>query len=112
MRNVYIVTHAQSLHHIVERVSGWYDTPLTDLGREQAEKTGRFLKSAIDSNDVQLFSSDLKRAAETADIIGKRLEKPVTLDSRLREMSYGDADQRGGPAAGEVSAGREEDLGS
>ncbi len=92
MRNVYVVTHAQSLHHIEKRVGGWYDTSLTDLGREQAEKTGRFLRSAIDSADVQLFSSDLKRAAETAEIIGKHIKKPVTLDSRLREMSYGEAE--------------------
>jgi len=92
MRNVYVVTHAQSLRHIERRVGGWYDTSLTDLGRKQAEKTGQFLKSAIDSTDVQLFSSDLKRAAETAEIIGKHLQKPVTLDSRLREMSYGDAE--------------------
>jgi len=56
MRNVYVVAHAQSLHHIERRVGGWYDTSLTDLGREQAEKTGRFLKSAIDSADVRLFS--------------------------------------------------------
>jgi len=92
MRNVYVVTHAQSLHHIEKRVGGWYDTSLTDLGREQAEKTGRFLKSAIGLTDVRLFSSDLKRAAETAEIIGEHLRKPVTLDSRLREMSYGEAE--------------------
>lgn len=92
MRNVYVVTHAQSLHHVEGRVGGWYDTPLTDLGREQAEKTGRFLKSAIDSTDVRLFSSNLKRAAETAEIIGRHLQKPVTLDPRLREMNYGDAE--------------------
>ena len=92
MRNVYVVTHAQSLHHVERRVGGWYDTSLTDLGRTQAEKTGCFLKSAIDSSDVQLFSSDLKRAAETAEIIGGHLQKPVTLDPRLREMSYGDAE--------------------
>jgi len=92
MRNVYVITHAQSLHHIEERVGGWNDTPLTDLGREQAEKIGRFLRTAIDSTNVQLFSSDLKRAAETAEIIGRHLEKPVTLDSRLREMSAGAAE--------------------
>lgn len=98
MRNVYVVTHAQSLHHVEGRVGGWYDTPLTDLGREQAEKTGRFLKSAIDPADVRLFSSDLKRAAETAEIIGRHLHKPVTLDPRLREMSMGDAE--GKPLSG------------
>lgn len=92
MRNIYVVTHTQSLHHLERRVGGWYDTPLTDLGRKQAEKTGQFLKSAIDSTDVQLFSSDLKRAAETAEIIGKHLQKQAVLDSRLREMSYGDAE--------------------
>jgi len=92
MRNVYVVAHAQSLHHVERRVGGWYDTSLTDLGRTQAEKTGRFLESAIDSADAKLFSSDLKRAAETAEIIGRRLQKPVTLDPRLREMSYGDAE--------------------
>jgi len=91
MSNVFVVTHAQSLHHVERRVGGWYDTSLTDLGRTQAEKTGRFLESAIDS-DAQIFSSDLRRAAETAEIIGRHLHEPVTLDPRLREMSYGDAE--------------------
>jgi probable phosphoglycerate mutase len=94
MRNVYVVAHAQSLHHVEGRVGGWYDTPLTDLGRVQAEKTGRFLRSAIGSKDNELFSSDLKRAAETAEIIGRHLHRPITLDSRLREMSYGEAEGR------------------
>ena len=92
MRNVFVVTHSQSLHHIERKVGGWYDTSLTDLGREQAEKTGRFLESTIDSTDIQIFSSDLRRAAETAEIIGKQLQKQVTLDPRLREMSYGEAE--------------------
>jgi probable phosphoglycerate mutase len=92
MRNVYVVTHTQSLHHIKRIVGGWYDTSLTDLGRKQAEKIGQFLRSSINSTDVQLFPSDLKRAAETAEIIGKHFSKPVTLDSRLREMSYGETE--------------------
>ena len=92
MRNVYVVTHAQSLHHVERKVGGWYDTSLTDLGRTQAEKTGRLLESAIDSADIRIFSSDLRRAAETAEIIGRHLHEPVTLDPRLREMSYGDAE--------------------
>jgi probable phosphoglycerate mutase len=94
MRNVYVVAHAQSLHHVEGRVGGWYDTPLTDLGRMQAERTGRFLRSAVDSDDVELFSSDLRRASETAETIGRHLDRPVGLDSRLREMSYGEAEGR------------------
>lgn len=92
MKNLYVVTHAQSLHHIENRVGGWYDTSLSALGRMQAEEAGKFLASEIDSVDVQIFSSDLKRAMETAEILGKHLKKPVTPDSRLREMSYGDAE--------------------
>ena len=75
-----------------KRVGGWYDTSLSDRGFEQAEKTGRYLKSVLDKKEIQLFSSDLKRAAKTAEIIGKHLHSPVILDSRLREMSYGDAE--------------------
>lgn len=92
MRNIYLVTHAQSIHHVEKRVGGWYDTSLTELGRRQAEKTGAFLRSVINSRDVALYSSDLKRAAETAEIIGRRINKRTKLDPRLREMSYGDAE--------------------
>jgi probable phosphoglycerate mutase len=92
MRNVYLVTHAQSIHHIEGRVGGWYDTSLTEMGRKQAEKTGRYLESVIESQNVELFSSDLKRAAETGKIIGRHLQRDLSLDIRLREMSYGDAE--------------------
>ena len=92
MRSIYLITHAQSLHHIEKKVGGWYDTPLTSIGRNQAEKTGLFLKSNIKTTDLGLFSSDLKRAKETAEIISTFLQKTVTLDPRLREMSFGEAE--------------------
>ena len=88
MRCVYVVSHAQSVHHVEKRVGGWYDTGLTELGRVQAEKTAEFLSSEI-SGDVVVYSSDLKRASETAEIIVGRLGVNVHLDNRLREMSYG-----------------------
>jgi probable phosphoglycerate mutase len=39
-------------------------------------------------------SSDLKRARQTAEIIGEALQSPVVLDPRLRELSYGIAEGR------------------
>lgn len=41
---------------------------------------------------MHLLSSDLKRASETADIIGTTLDCNVSLDKRLIENSYGEAD--------------------
>lgn len=88
MRNVYVVSHCQSIHHVEKLGGGWYDTGLTDLGRAQAEKTGMYLKSIIDS-DVGIVSSDLKRAKETAEIIGEILGVDVSMDQGFREMRYG-----------------------
>ncbi|MCW4011424.1 MAG: histidine phosphatase family protein [Candidatus Bathyarchaeota archaeon] len=88
MRCVYVVSHAQSLHHVERRVGGWYDTGLTELGRSQAEKTAMFLASEVDG-DAVVFSSDLKRASETAEIIAGRLGASVQLNDGLREMNYG-----------------------
>lgn len=91
MKCVYVVSHAQSVHHVEKRIGGWYDTGLTELGKEQAEKTAEFLVSEI-NGDSLVYSSDLKRAAETAEIIALHLGNEVRLDDRLREMSYGVAE--------------------
>ena len=92
MQNVFVVTHAQSQHHLEGRVGGWYDTGLTELGRAQAEASAQRLQALTSSTDVHILSSDLKRASETADIIGATLESHASLDTRLRENSYGVAD--------------------
>lgn len=91
MRNIYVVAHAQSMHHVEKKSGGWYDTSLSELGMTQAEKAGRYLKSIIES-EVRIVSSDLKRAAETAEIIAGILGGTVSHDKGFREMSYGDAE--------------------
>jgi broad specificity phosphatase PhoE len=68
------------------RVQGFTDTPLNDAGRRQAaELAERVERLAVRS----LWSSDLRRARETAEIVGARLELPVHLDPRLREANRG-----------------------
>jgi len=68
---------------------GWTDTPLTDLGRKQAELIGLKLKKDIEGEDYVLYSSDLMRAKQTADIVGKHLNLNVTEDITLREINTG-----------------------
>jgi probable phosphoglycerate mutase len=36
-RNLSLVTHAQSQHHVQGVVGGWHDTPLTDLGHARLD---------------------------------------------------------------------------
>jgi broad specificity phosphatase PhoE len=68
------------------RVQGFTDTPLNDTGRRQAaELAERLARESIAS----LWSSDLSRARETAEIVGERIGLVPRLDSRLREANRG-----------------------
>ena len=94
MKDIYVVAHAQSQHHVDQVVGGWFDTGLTDLGRRQAAAATTRLKGWIGADTPQIVSSDLKRAAETAALVGEAFGAPVRLDADLREMSYGSAGGR------------------
>lgn len=89
MSNIILIQHCQSEHHINNMSGGWTDTPLTKLGRKQAELIGEKLKEFVDDNDFALYSSDLLRAAQTAEIIGTHLGLDVIQDNALREINNG-----------------------
>jgi len=89
MRKIIIIQHCQSEHHINNMTGGWTDTPLTDLGMEQAELIGLKLKEDINGEKYILYSSDLRRAKQTAEIIGKHLKLEVIENIGLREINTG-----------------------
>ena len=68
------------------RVQGFRDTPLNDTGRAQAADLGERM---ADAGVVSLWSSDLSRARETAEIAGRRIGLAPRLDPRLREANRG-----------------------
>ena len=89
-KDIYVVAHTQSRHHVEGLVGGWYDSPLTDFGRRQAEAVAARIAALVgDQRPVEIYSSDLMRAAQTAEPIGARLAAPVTHWSDLRERDYG-----------------------
>ncbi|HEX7036911.1 MAG TPA: histidine phosphatase family protein [Pseudomonadales bacterium] len=94
MKNVYVVTHPESVHHLEGRVGGWYDTGLTERGREHARRLAARLVRELDGRRPRLVSSDLERARQTAEIIADELACPVDLTADLRELSYGVAEGR------------------
>jgi broad specificity phosphatase PhoE len=68
------------------RVQGFTDTPLNDTGRRQAAKLA---ERVAPIGFVGLWSSDLSRARETAEIVGSRIGLSVRLEPRLREANRG-----------------------
>jgi probable phosphoglycerate mutase len=69
------------------RIQGSRDTPLNDAGRAQAAE----LAERVASEGIRaLYSSQLSRARETAEIVGARLGLTPIVDPRLAEGDRGD----------------------
>jgi broad specificity phosphatase PhoE len=73
------------------RIQGRLDTPLNDTGRAQADELGRRL---ADVGIASLYSSDLIRARETAEIAGRHLGLEPVVDPRLAEGDRGELEGR------------------
>ena len=83
---IYIVRHGQTDWNVAKRCQGQTDIPLNDTGRAQARATaGEVAKIKIE----RIISSDLSRARETAEIIGRHIGVAVETDVRIREGDCG-----------------------
>jgi len=90
MINIYLARHGQSLDNYNGILNGHRDKPLTKKGVEQATEVANMIKNAKLSFDY-VYSSPLKRALVTAEIISEISEnpKPITLPL-LIERDFGD----------------------
>jgi broad specificity phosphatase PhoE len=81
-----LVRHGETDWNADGRLQGHTDRPLSDFGRRQARQLGDQLEN---ERLEAIYSSDLARARETAEIVGERLGLPVVLDPDLREKDWG-----------------------
>lgn len=79
-------THSTSVDNEQGTATGWHEGALSDTGKEQAKRLGERRR---DDGLAVVFTSDLRRAVETAEIAFAGSTIPVHSDRRLRECNYG-----------------------
>jgi 2,3-bisphosphoglycerate-dependent phosphoglycerate mutase len=86
-----LVRHGETDWNAEGRLQGQTDRPLSDYGRRQARQLGEQLAEEELAGDglVAIYSSDLARARETAEIVAERVGLRVELDPGLREKDWG-----------------------
>jgi broad specificity phosphatase PhoE len=87
MTRLCLIRHGQTDWNLEGRYQGQSDVPLNENGRSQALDLAQLLRDQV---FAAIYSSDLLRARETADIIAASLQLPVMIDPRLREINQGE----------------------
>ena len=91
-RLLVLVRHGQSEWNLKNLFTGWKDVDLTDTGVAEARAAGKKLKTRNLKFDVA-FTSDLKRAQRTLDLILEEMGQggiPITRNQALNERDYGE----------------------
>ena len=84
---ILLVRHGATEWNIHKRAQGHADIDLTDEGRAQALHAANELS---DTDIAAVYSSDLKRALDTATVIAEAHGLKVTVDPDFREIDQGD----------------------
>lgn len=87
MTTIYLARHGQTeWNQGMPRYCGVTDVELNEMGRAQAQALANRLRQ---SPPEAIYASPLKRALVTAQIVGKILNVPVTVERGFREIHYG-----------------------
>ena len=84
-----LVRHGLSVYNDQNRFTGWKDVDLNEQGINEAKQAVNLLEEI---NFDMAFTSKLKRANDTLDLILKGIEQdiPIEKDLALNERDYGD----------------------
>lgn len=86
MTTLYIVRHGEAQGNVERNFHGWYDSDLTENGREQIKRLSAYFK------DIRIdaaYSSDLRRTKETAEVVAGERGLTVKTRADLREIHGG-----------------------
>jgi len=89
MSRLLLIRHGETTWNVEHRWQGWLDVPLNENGEAQAVARARALAHESFAPRA-IFTSDLKRASRTADIIAAHVEAPVIPNPGFRERFGGE----------------------
>jgi len=84
-----LIRHGQSEGNAARRIQGQGDYPLSALGHEQAHRLAGRLRREYEGLSA-VYTSTLRRAAQTAVILAEAVGAPLVLDERLQEHDIGE----------------------
>ncbi len=91
LRRLLLLRHGETDFNVERRMQGHLDSALTELGVAQSRAVAPLLAQR---RPERLLSSELRRAADTAEEVGLACGLPVKLDARLRETNLGEWEGR------------------
>lgn len=82
---LYLMRHGQTLFNVRRKVQGWCDSPLTELGINQAKIAGQYFKDNNITFD-NAYSSTSERACDTLELV---TDIPYIRVKGLKEWNFG-----------------------
>ena len=93
MTTLILVRHGESEWNRAGRIQGQVNSPLTDLGINQAKATRDYLSGILLNQQLEIYTSPLDRALQTAEIIAQGIEYPsrkIIIEERLNDFNVGE----------------------
>lgn len=88
-KTIIMVQHTESQHHVNGMIGAWGDWELTQRGKRQAYEVGKWLLQEGCGREFVMYASDLKRALQTAQEIGRVLGLQPVVTPVIREVNAG-----------------------
>lgn len=89
-KTIITIRHTESEHHVKQMTGGVSFWNLTELGKEQAFKVGKWLSQNENLTGYKMLSSDLPRTAQTAQEVCKSVGLTPEYTEKLREINLGE----------------------
>jgi broad specificity phosphatase PhoE len=89
MPKLVLIRHGESLWNGERRIQGNQDPPLSPRGLRQADRLVARMQAQRPGRVAAIYTSPLRRAAETAERLAAALRLPLVGEPDLREMSLG-----------------------